>query len=73
MADYTLYTTETAMRWDEIAFKAFGDAERIFELMDANPQAEKSDIVKAGVELRIPVLDDATVDESDLPPWKRND
>jgi hypothetical protein len=71
MADYTTYTTIEGDRWDTVAWKAYGDANRYTEIAEANRAVPLTDILPAGLTLRIPVLVEAELDTNLLPPWKR--
>lgn len=71
-------TTRPGDRWDLIAFRMYGDATRYREIIDANrhlfatdPLAPIPTVLAAGIELRIPILEDATSPE-DVPPWRRS-
>ena len=71
MADLTTYTAKQGDRWDTVAFKAYGDATRINELIEANPKVPIKDEIAAGTVLNIPFIPEPTLDAELLPPWKR--
>lgn len=71
MADLTSYTTKQGDRWDTVAFKAYGDATRINELIAANPNVPIGDEIAANTILNVPVIPEPTLDTNLLPPWKR--
>ncbi len=71
MASNTLYTTVEGDRWDLVAFKAYADPLRMNELIEANKNVALSAEIPAGTILNIPILDDPTIEEDLLPPWKR--
>jgi phage tail protein X len=68
---YTIYTTVEGDRWDTVAFKAYGDPMKISPIIQANPQAPKSAVIPAGINLYVPIEELPTVNTSILPPWKR--
>lgn len=69
--EYTQYTTREGDRWDLIAYRAYGDANNITPIVEANKGIAIDDVLRAGVVLNIPVLARAEADKSLLPPWKR--
>lgn len=71
MADFTTYTTIEGDRWDTVAYKAYGDALRYPEIAEANRDVPLTDILPAGLTLRVPVIQEAELDTNLLPPWKR--
>lgn len=66
------YTCVEGDRWDLIAYKAYGDASRYNEIIQANPVII-SGTLPAGLVINIPILEGPTANiPSDLlPPWKR--
>jgi phage tail protein X len=66
------YTTLQNERWDNIAYKAYGNAGLSELLISANPEVSISDVLPPGTILNIPVQDQAVVltDAELLPPWK---
>jgi nucleoid-associated protein YgaU len=71
MADFTTYTTIEGDRWDTVAHKAYGDVNRYLEIAEANRDVSLTDVLPAGLTLRIPVIAEAELDTNLLPPWKR--
>jgi len=67
----TIYIAVQGDRWDLIAFRAYGDALKINELIDANPNVPITDEIPAGTILNVPVLSEPVLDTNLLPPWKR--
>ena len=67
----TTYTTKQGDTWDTVAFKAYGDATRINEIIAANPNVPITDQIAANTILNIPIIPEPTLDETLLPPWKR--
>lgn len=73
MAEFTKYTTKEGETWSLIAYKAYGNVNRMPDLIAANPTAPGGDTLPANVVLNVPVITTAAaqVDNSVLPPWKR--
>ena len=73
MANVTNYRTIYGDRWDTVAYKAYGDATRIRELVEANPDLPIQGKLPAGVIINVPILDSpsAAISDTLLPPWKR--
>ena len=67
----TRYITKNGDRWDLIAYKAYGDATMIDIIIAANPGVPVDPVLKEGITLNIPIVDEPDVDKSLLPPWKR--
>lgn len=65
------YKVKTNERWDNIAFKAYGDPSMIEGIVQANPDVMITAVIPAGTVLEIPILDAETVDTTSqtLPPW----
>jgi phage tail protein X len=74
---YFEYTTIDGDRWDLLAYRYYGDASKQNVLLDANrslfinPIVVPPLILSSGLTLIVPVLDEETADDNDLPPWKR--
>lgn len=71
MPEMTEYTVASDQRWDNLAWRLYGDAKRIDDLIAANPSVPAGAIVPAGTRLRVPVVAIRRVNEALLPPWKR--
>lgn len=72
MVDFVKYTTKEGDRWDLIAYRAYGDANKAAELMLENPSVAADPILDSGLVLKVPVFEG--IEETfldDLPPWKR--
>lgn len=67
----TSYITKKGDRWDLIAFKAYGDANKLGPIIRANPAVPLYDELPGGLTLNIPVMDRPKVSTEQLPPWKR--
>lgn len=76
-SEFFEHTTTIGDRWDLIALAYYGTATRIAPLLRANPvlvgdvNTPAPLVFKAGVIVRVPVLEDNAVDPATLPPWKR--
>lgn len=71
MSNNTRYITKNGDRWDLIAYKSYGDATMIDIIIAANPGVSVDPVLKEGITLNIPIVDEPDVDKSLLPPWKR--
>ena len=70
--DNTIFTTPEPMRWEQIAYKAYGDVNQMNALIEANTGIAADAIVPTGTKVLIPIMDDTVVEDSSLlPPWKR--
>ena len=67
----TTYKTKPNDRWDLIAWNAYGDPKQIRILTDANPRLPLSGDLPVNVTINVPVLEQAQINETNLPPWKR--
>lgn len=78
MSDYLEHITQPGERWDLLADLYYGDAMMMHHLLKANPELvgdpdKRAPLVfKAGVPVRIPVLEQAQISAAQLPPWKHN-
>ncbi len=71
--DYLEHVTIDGDRWDLVAWRYYGDALRIEELIRVNAHVAITPTIKGGTRLVIPFLDLSKRISSDkLPPWKRN-
>lgn len=74
MADNVVIPARPFDRWDLVAFRAYGDAFNIVDLIDENPHVPISQdqlTITAGTPINVPVISEPEVDSSNLPPWKR--
>lgn len=65
----THITTE-GERWDQLAWRYYGDAHRYLPIVQANPHVPITAALPAGLTLAIPLLEPVATTE-DLPPWMR--
>lgn len=79
MADHFEHKTKQGERWDLLAYRYYGDADKMGiiiranqKLWDDNEGAVPPMILPSSWTLTIPVIDvEDVIDESLLPPWKR--
>ena len=67
----TTYTTKPGDRWDLVSYSAYGDINKISDLIAANPRVPISAIIAENTVLNIPILDTQVLEADLLPPWKR--
>ena len=63
------YTTIQGDQWDHIAYKLYGTEAGVNALLEANHQYACYVVFPAGIELRVPELEEKQ--NLPLPPWKR--
>lgn len=63
------HTTE-GERWDQLAWRYYGDAHRYGPIADANPNVPLNATLPSGLTLAIPLLA-ARPTAQDAPPWMR--
>ena len=66
------HTTNAGERWDLVAWQYYGDAARYSIIIMANPGVPIEPVFEAGVTLAIPIIEQQTVIQDGLPPWKRS-
>ncbi len=64
------HVTREGERWDQLAWRYYGDAHRYFPIVHANPHVPITAALPAGLILAIPILEPVATAE-DLPPWMR--
>ena len=67
----TTYTTKPGDRWDLIAFSAYGDANKVLDIITANPRVPILAVIPENTVLNIPIKDNQQIKAELLPPWKR--
>lgn len=74
MAENLIYITKENVRWDTIAFLAYGDASLMNTIIAANVNVDITEKLPGGIELQIPVIETTALPAAaeNLPPWKRN-
>lgn len=69
--DIVYYTTKFLVRWDMIAYQAYGDANRMTDLQEANPDLPLWNWLPIGTVVACPILLDAASNPlNTLPSWK---
>lgn len=70
---YLMHTVTDGDRWDLLAWRYYADPYAYERILAANPSVPMAAILTAGMRLRIPIVDAATlaIASEDLPPWKR--
>lgn len=64
------HITTEGERWDQLAWRYYGDAHRYLPIVQANPHVPLTGALPAGLTLAIPMLEPVPATE-DLPPWMR--
>ncbi|MGF6098902.1 tail protein X [Pseudomonas sp. 18175] len=67
---FITHVTTEGERWDQLAWRYYGDAYRYLPIVEANPHVPLTGALPSGLTLAIPLLESGTVTE-DLPPWMR--
>ena len=70
MSEFYTYITKDKDRWDLISYKYYNDSTLYETIIKANPEVEITPILKAGIKLKIPVIETTDEITSDLPPWR---
>lgn len=71
--EFITHQTQDGERWDSLAFLYYGDPLAYERIIVANPYVPVDPVLPAGLELRIPVLEDAEAEPvlgAGVPPWK---
>lgn len=71
MTEYYTYITKQDDRWDLIAYKFYKNANQFEQIIQANPNIERTAILSAGIKLKIPVINESSTISFDSPPWKK--
>lgn len=70
MTEFYSYITKDNDRWDSIAYKFYKDATKYEVIIQANPSVPITPTLEAGINLKIPVLDEDEQIAFELPPWR---
>lgn len=70
MTEYYTYITKDNDRWDLISYKYYTDPTFYETIINANPDVEITPTLKAGIKLKIPVIETSDEITTDLPPWR---
>lgn len=71
MTEFYSYITKDGDRWDLIAYKYYKNPTMYEEIIKANPNVPIEPILPAGINLKIPILEESSTIKFDLPPWKK--
>ena len=71
--EYIEHKTIAGERWDQLAYRYYGNALLYEPIIRANPYVNIETALEEGVVLRIPLLDRDEFSENlgDLPPWRQ--
>ncbi|TCP09235.1 phage tail protein X [Crenobacter luteus] len=66
------HITSDGERWDQIAYRYYGDPYAYIRIIEANPGVPITPRLPGGLQLSIPLIEELdTADTEELPPWKR--
>lgn len=68
---YIPVITREGDRWDLLAWRFYGDPTLYGPIIEANPNLLIVGAFDAGVAVQIPILQKASDESNDLPPWKQ--
>lgn len=68
---YLDHITKDGERWDQLAWRYYGDPHGYERIVAANPDVPIAPVLAGGTCLRIPVIDKSVPTMEGLPPWKR--
>ncbi|EPZ9322169.1 tail protein X [Salmonella enterica subsp. enterica] len=72
MSGWLEHITTEGERWDNLAFRYYGDPMGYERIIVANPHVAITPVLASGLRLRIPVISAALVhDVNEVPPWLR--
>lgn len=66
---YLTHITTDGERWDQLAYKYYGDAYGFERIIAANPHVPITDTLPGGLRLAIPIIESTDDLAKDLPPW----
>ncbi|MCR9267470.1 MAG: tail protein X [Alphaproteobacteria bacterium] len=69
---YIEHRTIDGDRWDQLAWRYYGDPHGYERIIRANPGVAMTAALPGGLSIRIPVIADAVIASAGLPPWKSN-
>nr|WP_319485459.1 tail protein X [uncultured Cohaesibacter sp.] len=75
--EYLEHLTVAGDRWDLLAWDYYGDASKDTLIIEENRDLYVTSLLSipallpTGLTLRIPVIEQSALDDSQLPPWKR--
>lgn len=70
---YKIHVAQVQERWDDLAYKYYGDCFKYKPIIEANPDVAISPFLPAGENIIIPFSENITKteDEDELPIWKQ--
>lgn len=70
---YIEHTAQAGERWDDLAYKYYGNCFQVNEIIEANPQIGISPFLPEGETIVIPILESKTSSTSNesLPIWQQ--
>ncbi|MCM2494539.1 tail protein X [Burkholderia glumae] len=68
---YLTHITTEGERWDQIAYRYYGDPFVYERIIAANPSVPITPRLPSGIALSIPVVTVDDVPDEELPPWLR--
>lgn len=71
MTEFYSYITKDNDRWDLISYKFYKNPNLYELIIKANPEISIEPILKAGIKLKIPAIEETETIKFDLPPWKK--
>ncbi len=69
--EFYTYITRQNDRWDLIAYEYYNNALLYEQIIKANPDIEITPVLKEGIQIKVPVLQEETTIQFELPPWKQ--
>lgn len=69
---YVEHTAQAGERWDDIAYKYYGNCFQVNEIIDANPQIGISPFLPEGETIIVPIYEETNLNSNNesLPIWK---
>lgn len=69
--EFYTYITKQNDRWDLIAYEYYNNALLYEEIIKANPEIKITPVLTEGIQIKVPVLQEKTTIQFELPPWKQ--
>lgn len=69
--EFYTYITKQNDRWDLIAYEYYNNALLYEQIIKANPDIEITPVLKEGIQIKVPVLQEETTIQFEIPPWKQ--
>jgi len=68
---FIVHVSKSGERWDLLAWKYYGDPTQYRPVIRANPGVPIEPVFEAGLTIVVPIVEQSSVGEDDLPPWRR--